>query len=72
MLEMHGAALDRDELRVGLRGLGVELGERELDSVMRAFGSDQRGRIDFDKFYKALVAHRCMHRHLYRRVYRYV
>ena len=39
--------LDREELRGGLRGLGVLLSESEMDSVLRTFDTNRSGRIDY-------------------------
>lgn len=46
--------LDREELKWGLRDYGVNLSDRELDTVLNAFDRNKDGRIDFDEFLRGI------------------
>ena len=46
--------LDREELKVGMREYGVDLSERELDTVLAAFDKNKDGRIDFDELLRGI------------------
>ena len=50
----HDGVINTGELGVWLTGLGIGLDEEQLASVMRAFGPDHPGTINYRDFYKLL------------------
>jgi len=46
--------LDREELKVGLRELGVTLSDREVDVVLNAFDRNKDGVVDFEEFLRGI------------------
>lgn len=46
--------IDRDELKYGMRDFGLDLSERDLDTIMDCFDRNKDGQIDFDELLRGL------------------